>query len=104
MSSNRVGSPESDIETAWERTLRTAVRGLRYGSVELQIQDGRVVQVETREKVRFADDRRPADRRRQHVPEARAHLTPGGTAPSEEETRSGESHTWPGPGRRRPRG
>lgn len=51
-------------EAAWERTVRQAVRGLRYGSVEVQVHDGRVVQVETREKVRFTDDRRPEDRRR----------------------------------------
>ena len=45
-------------EAAWERTVRHAVRALRYGSVEVQVHDGRVVQVETREKVRFAADRR----------------------------------------------
>jgi len=88
MSTNKVGSQESDVEAAWERAVRKAVRGLRYGSVELQIHDGRVVQVETREKVRFADDRRPDDRWRQHTKDARAHRTPGGTAASEEETSS----------------
>ena len=51
-------------EAAWERAVRHAVRALRYGSVEVQVHDGRVVQVETREKVRFADDRRPDGRRR----------------------------------------
>jgi len=52
-------------ETAWERTVRHAVRALRYGSVEVQVHDGRVVQVETREKVRFAEERRrPDDRKR----------------------------------------
>jgi hypothetical protein len=44
-------------EAAWERTVRHAVRALRYGSVEVQVHDGRVVQVETREKVRFAPER-----------------------------------------------
>jgi hypothetical protein len=53
-------------EAAWERTVRHAVRALRYGSVEVQVHDGRVVQVETREKVRFAADRRPDDRKRNH--------------------------------------
>ena len=53
-------------ETAWERTVRQAVRGLRYGSVEVQVHDGRVVQVETREKVRFVDERRPDDRKRKN--------------------------------------
>jgi hypothetical protein len=69
-------------ETAWERTVRHAVRGLRYGSVEVQVHDGRVVQVETREKVRFADDRRPDDRKRNHHEEARADRNPGGAAGS----------------------
>jgi hypothetical protein len=69
-------------ETAWERTVRHAVRGLRYGSVEVQVHDGRVVQVETREKVRFADDRRPDDRKRNHHDEARADRNPGGASGS----------------------
>lgn len=38
----------------WVRVLRRAVEGLRYGSVEVLVHDGRVVQVETRQKVRFA--------------------------------------------------
>jgi hypothetical protein len=67
-------------ESSWERTVRQAVRGLRYGSVEVQVHDGRVVQVETREKVRFADDRRPDDRKRNQQDEARADRNPGGAA------------------------
>lgn len=55
-----------DMEPAWVKTLRRAVRDLRYGSVEVLVHDGRVVQVETREKVRFADDRM-ADRRRRNL-------------------------------------
>jgi hypothetical protein len=70
----------------WERALREAVRSLRFGSVEVQVHDGRVVQIETREKVRFADDRQPEDRRRREQLEGRAHRTPGGAVPSEEET------------------
>ncbi len=38
----------------WVHVLRRAVEGLRYGSVEVVVHDGRVVQVETRQKVRFA--------------------------------------------------
>jgi len=71
--------------TAGEGTVRQAVHGLRYGSVEVQVHDGRVVQVETREKVRFADDRRADDRRRNEQDAGRAHRTLGGTAPSPEE-------------------
>jgi hypothetical protein len=61
--SAKPNSPKDAPETAWERTVRHAVRALRYGSVEVQVHDGRVVQVETREKVRFADDRRPDGRK-----------------------------------------
>jgi hypothetical protein len=33
--------------------LREALRAIRYGAIELVIHDGRVVQLERREKVRF---------------------------------------------------
>jgi hypothetical protein len=35
------------------RELRQALRTIRYGAVELVIHDGRVVQLERREKIRF---------------------------------------------------
>jgi hypothetical protein len=35
------------------RELRDALQSIRYGTVELVIHDGRVVQLELREKVRF---------------------------------------------------
>ena len=35
------------------RALLKAVEGIRYGSVELIIHDGRVVQIDRREKVRL---------------------------------------------------
>jgi hypothetical protein len=35
------------------REILRAVRGLRYGSVEITIHDGQVVQIERREKVRL---------------------------------------------------
>ena len=35
------------------RELRQALRAIRYGTIELVIHDGRVVQLERREKVRF---------------------------------------------------
>ncbi len=44
-----------------------AVRETRYGSVEIVIHAGRVVQIERREKVRFDEgDRRPSDHRGQN--------------------------------------
>jgi len=42
------------------RELVEALRSLRYGTIELVIHDGRVVQLERREKVRF--DTAPLDR------------------------------------------
>jgi hypothetical protein len=71
-------------EAPWARTVRDAVGSLRYGSVEIVVHDGRVVQVETREKVRFPDDRPPEDRRHPS-PERRADRNPGGTATSRSE-------------------
>jgi hypothetical protein len=44
------------------RELRQALRSIRYGTVELVIHDGRVVQLERREKVRF--DHELTDHRR----------------------------------------
>jgi hypothetical protein len=35
------------------RELRQALRSIRYGAIELVIHDGRVVQLERHEKVRF---------------------------------------------------
>jgi hypothetical protein len=42
---------ETEIKLA-ER-IAQALRGLRYGSVEIVVHDGRVVQFERRERVRF---------------------------------------------------
>jgi hypothetical protein len=40
------------------RELARALRSIRYGTIELVIHDGRVVQLERREKVRFELERR----------------------------------------------
>jgi len=55
------------VDTDWERAVVEAIRSLRYGSVEIVVHDGRVVQIETREKVRFdeAGRRRPDTRGRE---------------------------------------
>lgn len=42
--------------TASERALVDALRGLRFGSVEATVHDGRLVRLERREKLRLADD------------------------------------------------
>ena len=75
-------------EPAWIRALREAVGSMRYGSVEVQVHDGRVVQVETREKVRFSEDRPPVSRRRNHEPDGKAHREHGGAVdPTQESSR-----------------
>jgi hypothetical protein len=53
------GVTESEGDRLAQQILR-AVRGLRYGSVEITIHDGEVVQIERREKVRL--ERRQGDR------------------------------------------
>jgi hypothetical protein len=73
--------------TSWESAVRRAIGELRYGSVEVLVHDGRVVQIETRERVRFADPRPPDDRKRSLHHETRADRIAGGTVtvtPSEE--------------------
>jgi hypothetical protein len=41
------------LPAALTRELALALRSIRYGTIELVIHDGRVVQLERREKVRF---------------------------------------------------
>jgi hypothetical protein len=41
------------LPSALVRELRQALTSIRYGSIELIIHDGRCVQLERREKVRF---------------------------------------------------
>ena len=43
---------ETKADAALLRQIMAAIRGIRYGSVELVIHDARVVQVERREKFR----------------------------------------------------
>lgn len=62
-------------------TVLRALRGLRFGSVEIVVHDGRVVQIERRERVRLgpAGDR-PTDRRgREHEPNPRTDRARGGS-------------------------
>lgn len=46
-------SPLSAEEQRVMRTLITALRRIRYGSVQIVVQDGRVVQIDTLEKQRI---------------------------------------------------
>jgi hypothetical protein len=87
MSTKSLDSHETN-EGPWEITLRQAVKGLRYGSVEVVVHDGRVVQIETREKVRFTDHRPPDDRKRNEEIRGRTDRKTGGTGPSSNEETS----------------
>jgi hypothetical protein len=40
-------------QPTWVETLLDAVRQLRFGSVEITVHDGRIVQIERKEKLRF---------------------------------------------------
>lgn len=45
-------SPEDELSRI-EKELRRALSEIRYGSIEIVIQDSRVVQIELREKLRL---------------------------------------------------
>ena len=67
-----------DYDTAWVCPVVEAVRAIRFGAVELVIHDGRVVQIERREKVRFEDThRRPDSRERNNQSQHRADRNSG---------------------------
>lgn len=67
-----------------------ALCGLRFGSVEIVVHDGRAVQIERHERVRLetADDRPPDHRRRNQSPTERTLRTAGGAASRFHEERS----------------
>lgn len=44
----------SPVSTEVIREVANAIEQLRYGSVEITIHDGRVTQIERREKIRFS--------------------------------------------------
>ncbi len=73
--------------TSWEAMLVEAVRSLHFGSVEVQVHEGRVVQIETREKVRLTDQRLPDRRRRNPERERVGHRDAGARASREEKDR-----------------
>jgi hypothetical protein len=66
-------------ETTWGHAVLQAIRGVRYGSVEVWVHDGRVVQIERREKVRLdGAGSRPDHRGRGSNHDRRADRTSGG--------------------------
>ena len=48
--------PTKEWEPEIEQEILRAVRGLRYGSVEIIVHDSKVVQIERREKIRLDKD------------------------------------------------
>ncbi len=52
----------SSIEP-WLEIVRQKVAAMRFGSVQIVVHEGRVTQVESTEKTRFAADESPSPRR-----------------------------------------
>jgi hypothetical protein len=58
-----LADPASEVlPPALVRELLVALRSIRYGAIELVIHDGRVVQLERREKLRFDPELRHRNR------------------------------------------
>jgi hypothetical protein len=69
---------EEQLLETWMPTVVQAIRGLRYGSVEVKVHEGRVVQVERRERVRLDEAGRRPDHRWRGNHDRRADRTSGG--------------------------
>ena len=48
--------PSAGDDTALTQEILRAIAGIRYGSVEVTIHEGRVVQIECREKIRLGGE------------------------------------------------
>jgi hypothetical protein len=46
---------ETQQQESWERAVREAIRSLRFGSVVVVVHEGKVTQIEKREKIRPED-------------------------------------------------
>ena len=49
----------TDIDKAMFAAVAQALHGLRFGSLEIVVHEGRIVQLERREKVRLGTEVRP---------------------------------------------
>lgn len=56
MAGNEASNPFEPIAPEVGRQIARALNGLRYGSVEVVVHDGKVVQIERHEKVRLDGD------------------------------------------------
>ncbi len=52
----QVTTTSSPVEPEIVQAILAAIKSLRYGSVEIIVQDSKVVQIERREKIRFDKD------------------------------------------------
>ena len=50
---------------SWEKAVQEAIRSLRFGSVVVTVHEGKVTQIEKREKIR-PDENRSAESSRRH--------------------------------------
>jgi hypothetical protein len=50
------GGARGNEPSVTEREVLEVLRAIRYGSIEITLHEGRIVQIERREKVRFRDD------------------------------------------------
>lgn len=60
---NLLSHPSEAPGTPLIEAIATALEGLQYGSIEIVVHDGRVVQFERRERIRFAQ---PLETRRRN--------------------------------------
>lgn len=50
------GGARGNEPSVTEREVLEALRAIQYGSIEITLHEGRIVQIERREKMRFRDD------------------------------------------------
>jgi hypothetical protein len=50
---------EQQLHETWEKAVHEAIRSLRFGSVVVVVHEGKVTQIEKREKIRPGEPERP---------------------------------------------
>ena len=56
MSAQNSKTPENKVNADWLELIQKQVSSLRFGVVQITVHDGRVVQVETTERLRFENN------------------------------------------------
>jgi hypothetical protein len=59
MSSEKSDESENWVQAQTSQKILEALQGIRFGAVEITIHDGRIVQIERKEKLRLNGDGRP---------------------------------------------